>query len=264
MIYKRFAANLRAQNWFAIGIEFAIVVAGVFVGTQVSNWNQERIEQRETERMLANLKPELEGQLKYFADVRAYYGVTRKYAEQALAAWSGSSSVGDREFVIAAYQASQITGLGTNAENWALTFGGDQLRNINDPQVRRNLEVILSSDYGPISLNAAASQYREQVRHVIPIAVQDAIRNACGDRIRPEALGFVRITLPDTCPVKISPADSANVAAALRARPELARELNWHLATVAVVMTNVDILERPVRELHQALAAPSSKSINAG
>ena len=28
MIYKRFAANLRAQNWLAIGIEFGIVVAG--------------------------------------------------------------------------------------------------------------------------------------------------------------------------------------------------------------------------------------------
>ncbi len=61
MIYKRFAANLRAQNWFAIGIEFAIVVAGVFVGTQVSNWNAERLEKRETQRMLAQLEPESAG-----------------------------------------------------------------------------------------------------------------------------------------------------------------------------------------------------------
>ncbi|MEO8141619.1 MAG: hypothetical protein ABI617_03065, partial [Sphingomicrobium sp.] len=60
MIFKRFAANLRAQNWSAIGIEFAIVVAGVFVGTQVSNWNAERLEKRETQRMLAQLKPNLQ------------------------------------------------------------------------------------------------------------------------------------------------------------------------------------------------------------
>ena len=33
MIFKRFAANLRAQNWFAIGIELAIVIVGVFIGT---------------------------------------------------------------------------------------------------------------------------------------------------------------------------------------------------------------------------------------
>ena len=36
MIYKRFAANLRAQNWFAIAIELAIVVIGVFIGTWVA------------------------------------------------------------------------------------------------------------------------------------------------------------------------------------------------------------------------------------
>ena len=42
MIYKRFVANLRAQNWFAIGVELAIVVVGVFIGTWVANWNQAR------------------------------------------------------------------------------------------------------------------------------------------------------------------------------------------------------------------------------
>ena len=42
MILRRLSANLKAQNWTAIAIEFVIVVAGVFVGTQVSNWNDER------------------------------------------------------------------------------------------------------------------------------------------------------------------------------------------------------------------------------
>src|SRR5687768_2666796 len=141
MILRRLTENLRAQNWTAIAIEFLIVVIGVFIGTQVSNWNQERIEQRETQRMLLNLRPELQGQLNFINDVRAYYRVTRKYADQALAAWNGADGVSDNQFVIAAYQASQITGIGTNAENWALTFGGEQLRNIDDPKVRRNLEV---------------------------------------------------------------------------------------------------------------------------
>ena len=40
MIYKRAIAKLRAQDWFAIFVEFAIVVAGVFVGTWVANLNQ--------------------------------------------------------------------------------------------------------------------------------------------------------------------------------------------------------------------------------
>ena len=254
MIFKRAVARLRAQDWVAITIELAIVVVGVFIGMQVSNWNQERIEQRETERLLANLVPELQGQLQFFDDVRSYYRITRSYADQALKGWNGDDGISDEQFVIAAYQASQITGIGTNAENWALTFGGDQLRNIDDAKVRRNLEVILTSDYGPISLNSAASPYREKVRRVVPIAVQDAIRRECGDRYNTGNVGFIRITLPESCALKIPRADAAKIAAALRARPELAEELNWHLAGIAVVLTNVDLLQAPVRDLNRDLA----------
>ena len=258
MILRRLTENLRAQNWTAITIEFVIVVVGVFLGPQVANWNLERIEKRETERMLVQLVPELQSQLQYFDDVRTYYGVTRRYAEQALAGWNGASGISDEQFVIAAYQASQITGIGTNAENWALTFGGEQLRNIDDANVRRNLEVILTSDYGPISLNAAASPYRQQVRRVIPMSVQDAIRRECGDRFGTGHVGFVRISLPETCGLKIPAAEAARIASSLRARPELAQELNWHLAGVAVVLTNVDILQGPVRDLNRELAKVGS------
>lgn len=258
MILRRLTENLRAQNWTAITIEFLIVVVGVFIGTQVSNWNQDRLEKRQTEKMLVNLMPELQGQMQFFDDVRAYYRTTRKFADQALAGWNGSGDVSDEQFVIAAYQATQITGIGTNAENWALTFGGEQLRNIDDPGIRRRLEVILTADYEPIGLRAAASPYREQVRRMIPNAVQEAIRRECGDRFYLGTVGFVRISLPDRCALSIPAQEASRIAAALRARPDLSRELNWHLAGIAVVLTNVDILETPVRELSRELAKSHS------
>ena len=39
MILRRLTTNLRAQNWTAIAIDFLIVVLGVFLGIQASNWN---------------------------------------------------------------------------------------------------------------------------------------------------------------------------------------------------------------------------------
>ncbi len=44
MILRRLAQNLKDQNWTAIGIEFVLLVLGVFLGIQVANWNEERIE----------------------------------------------------------------------------------------------------------------------------------------------------------------------------------------------------------------------------
>jgi hypothetical protein len=254
MILRRLTENLRAQNWTAIAIEFLIVVVGVFIGTQVANWNQQRLAKVETQRMLEQLVPELQSQMEFFNSVHTYYATSRRYADLALAAWSGESRSSDNEFVIAAYQASQVTGIGTNAENWAITFGGDQLRNIEDPRVRRNMELMLTSDYSTVTFNSVATPYRENVRRVIPINVQDDIRRECGDRNVPGKHGFVLIVLPKSCDLVIEPAQAASIAAALRARPDLVAELNWHLAAIAVLLTNAEILVIPIRELHRDLS----------
>lgn len=37
MILRRLSQSFREQNWMAIGIEFVLLVAGVFLGIQVSN-----------------------------------------------------------------------------------------------------------------------------------------------------------------------------------------------------------------------------------
>jgi len=42
MVLRLFTKHLRDQDWIAIGIEFVIVVLGVFLGIEVSNWNEAR------------------------------------------------------------------------------------------------------------------------------------------------------------------------------------------------------------------------------
>lgn len=42
MILRRVTEHVRAQNWTAVGIDFVIVVVGVFIGIQVANWNDSR------------------------------------------------------------------------------------------------------------------------------------------------------------------------------------------------------------------------------
>lgn len=42
MVLRRIAEHVKAQNWFAVGIELVILVLGVFIGIQVANWNEAR------------------------------------------------------------------------------------------------------------------------------------------------------------------------------------------------------------------------------
>ena len=253
MIFRRAAADLRAQNWTAIAIEIAIVIIGVFVGMQVSNWNEQRLEKAATRRMLAQIVPELGSQLEFFDSVPRYFANSRRYADQAFAGWKRDRRVSDEQFVIAAYQASQITAISINPDSWSLTFGGEQLRDIEDPKVRRNLELVMTADYSPVEFTAVATRYREQVRQVIPIEIQDKIRDSCGDRNVRGKEGATYVVLRPTCPLRIDPELAAKTAAALRARPDLIGELDWHLAAVATFLGNAQILVAPMRELQRQL-----------
>ena len=42
MLLRRISEHVKTQNWTAVALDFVIVVAGVFMGIQVSNWNDAR------------------------------------------------------------------------------------------------------------------------------------------------------------------------------------------------------------------------------
>lgn len=63
MILANLAKSIRSQNWFAVGIEFLIVVAGVFIGIQVSNWNEERAERLTERQILSDIATDLRSDL---------------------------------------------------------------------------------------------------------------------------------------------------------------------------------------------------------
>ena len=62
MLLRRIIEHVKAQNWTAIVIDFVIVVVGVFIGIQVSNWNDERKDASRTQsyynRLIADLESE--------------------------------------------------------------------------------------------------------------------------------------------------------------------------------------------------------------
>jgi hypothetical protein len=239
--------NLRGQNWTSAAVDLGIVILGVFIGIEAANWNQARQERHETQRLLSQLDSELTTFYGFLDELDEYYATTRRYAAKADAAWRGDPSVSDREFVIAAYQASQVNAAGNNSAVWAQIFGAQDLRNIEDVQLRGNLARVMAFDYGLVNLSSVTTPYRQEVRKVIPNHIQEAIRKHCGDR---RAQGSIyALELPGECPIKLPERDVAATAAELRAKPELKAELRWHRAAVANQLLNVETLRILLRDL---------------
>lgn len=59
MIFRRLKAHVEKENWFAVGIDFAIVVIGVFIGIQVANWNEARTDRAAGEAIIKRLHEEV-------------------------------------------------------------------------------------------------------------------------------------------------------------------------------------------------------------
>ena len=47
MVLRRIRHQLTTHNWFAATVDLLIVMIGVFLGTQASEWSQDRAERRE-------------------------------------------------------------------------------------------------------------------------------------------------------------------------------------------------------------------------
>ena len=64
MLLRRIIEHVRDQNWIAIGLDFVIVVSGVFIGIQVANFNDDQSDRRDYElaldRYLEEIKINLE------------------------------------------------------------------------------------------------------------------------------------------------------------------------------------------------------------
>ncbi len=65
MILRRVIDHFRKQQWTAIAIDFVIVVAGVFVGIQVSNWNDARSNETIAAGHLSEIAEDLQAHLDF-------------------------------------------------------------------------------------------------------------------------------------------------------------------------------------------------------
>ena len=59
MILRRLKTHVEKENWFAVFLDFCIVVLGVFIGLQVANWNETRANDRRGKQVLQEILDDL-------------------------------------------------------------------------------------------------------------------------------------------------------------------------------------------------------------
>ena len=253
---RRAIAAFRRQDWIAVAIELLVVILGVFIGVQASNWNAERETNRKaavfTERLTSDLLEEAWG---YELQV-AYYGEVLGYARRTLDALSGKAPLSDEDLLISAYRATQYNGnVRAKATYEELTSTGE-IGLIRDRGLRDlAMRVYTATMFDDIVLGGQNAQYRVAFRKAIPHEVQHALGESCGDRIN--AVGdydSIGHSLDYPCSPELSKEAVAQSAAILRGSTEIAPLLRLRIADIETDLGNLTVyyqkdMRDPLRKL---------------
>ena len=60
MILRRFTKHFTDQNWFAVGLDVLVVISGIFLGMQVTDWNENRKDNAEIVTIISHLLTDAE------------------------------------------------------------------------------------------------------------------------------------------------------------------------------------------------------------
>ncbi len=183
MILRSLTEHVKAQNWFAVAIDFVIVVVGVFVGIQVSNWNAARVTDQRSRAVTAQLAEDLHAEAWGFQYLLEYSDDVLKSADQALAALEGRAVPDDEALLIAAYRATQYREPRRRRSTYDELISTGEIGLIPDRAMRDlAIKVYTTPMFDNIRQEGVGSRYREAFRMAVPIAVQRALAASCGDR----------------------------------------------------------------------------------
>lgn len=254
MILRSVTKHVTDQNWFAVFLDLLIVVFGVFIGIQVSNWNEERAGEKQATVLLNRLYVDVKNDQESLNTELDYQAVVRKYAMRAVDALNGDDSVSDEQFVIGAYQASQINGPWSNRATYSEMQSTGQVNLIKSEQLKGMIFGYYSADFAQNPLITNIAPYREFIRGLMPIAVQDAIKKACGDVVIEVAQTFASM-LPDTCELDLPDELISETAGMLRSKPDMLFNLQYQITVYDTQVFNIQNFVNENQKLMNAIQA---------
>ena len=249
MILRRLTTALRKQDWFAVVLEIMIVVVGVFVGLQASNWNAAQAEARLGRDYVKRLARDLVEDLSGLNAEIAYYADVLKSTHQADALLN-ETDPDPRALVVNAYRATEVSFTAPVRATWDEIVSGGHLDLLPQGVIEAGLAQYYAYDIAQdVYRSGIDSDYRRTVRRIIPMNIQMEMRASCSD-VR-DAIGNI-VGFVEDCTFTADPGVLKETAAALRNDPAVAADLRMQYSFAVSATLNLDGTRKV---LENALAA---------
>jgi hypothetical protein len=235
VILRRIITHLRKQEWAAIAIDFLIVVLGVFLGIQLGNWNEARLERAQSAVFTRALEADLHADATLYRGVAEYYESVRKNAEHVLESLEGGTPLSNENLLISAYRASQVALVPVNRSTFEELVSTARINLITDADLRQTAIQHFGFNYiEAAAVDGRQSDYRSLFRGTMPPDAHRAAREHCGDVASTEI-----IALDYPCVLGLSDDAIQQAAEAFRAEPTMPAALRSRINELDVQMRDL-------------------------
>ena len=218
MILSRIIHHLKTQNWTAVGLEFLIVILGVVIGFQVTEWNAQRQALARAELLTTRLIEDMRDEQWRVEGNAIYYGQVSDNAQRAIDALEGRRSVDDETLVIEAFRATQIFSFPVIRTTYEELVATGTINLIADQALMAAAVEYYETGPENLSLQDRERAYRRAFARLADRALYEALAENCAE---PRTLGIGDFTvLPEILdfPCDIDGQDEAIAAMAARLR----------------------------------------------
>jgi hypothetical protein len=241
LILRRVIQHFRNQEWTAIAIDFVIVVFGVFVGIQVSNWNQAQTDKHSGEKFTERLKEDLMVEAWNYAALIEYLVDVQSNTDKALAGLKGTSDISDEQLMIAAYRATQYNAGVRQSTTYDELISTGKIGFIADKTLVNTASLIYGATIlDQISDEGVNSAYRVTFRKTLPLPIQDNISQHCGDRfVQTGDFNDIKNQLNYPCTTDLSAEQIEIAVNLLRGNPTILENLRLRAMNVRTQYNNL-------------------------
>ncbi|MEE2525938.1 hypothetical protein V0U79_06135 [Hyphobacterium sp. HN65] len=248
MILSRISQAIRAQNWFAVAIEFVIVILGVVIGFQVNGWAERQDEDRRAAVYLDRLLSDLETNEMRFTTAYAFREQVRDLGMEALSYASGEAEApSDWRVILAYFNASQAGGAEPVDATYREMLATGDLDLVRSVQLRGLLASYYTST-GFSEITDSLPAYRETVRGIIPIDLQTYIWENCWQSIVGRTQRLIDCDGPETT----DPGRISALATTLIGHEQVNAELHFWVSNQYAALT---IHQAQIDQTAEALSA---------
>jgi len=233
MLLRNRTKHVKNQNWFAVIVDFIIVVFGVFLGIQIGDWNNERLTHDRAAILTERLRDDFGVDIWFATDFYQYHKTVIENAKLVLGDLTNRQRVPDEELQVAAYRASQfIRFTSSSTYKELLSSGGYEL--LAQSELGKIATIFYeSTQTADIQNDGKSSDYRRLYRSLIPIEVQLKAAELCGDRqVTPDRIMNYKSMLSYDCKLGLSKNQLSEATVELRSHPEVIEALRRRIANL--------------------------------